>query len=72
MSDPTTTDIFSVIDSELSACSMWIPNLNSLAFANDPTDSSPYHTQEHIRRPNAGLYTLTSAPMNQIYLEHEH
>jgi hypothetical protein len=74
MSDPTTTEFFSGIDSELSARSTWIPNIHSLAFANDPTDSGPYHIQDpkQIRRPNAGPYALTSAPMNQIYLEHEH
>ena len=74
MSDPTTMDILSVISSELSACSTWIPNLNSLAFTNNPTNSSPYHIQDlkQIRCPNASLYALTSAPMNQIYLKHEY
>jgi len=74
MSDPTSTGIFSVIDSELSARSTWIPNVNSLVFINVPSDSGPYNIQDpkQIRRPNAGLYALTSAPVNQVYLEHEH
>src|SRR6266702_1153374 len=57
MSNPTSMGIFSVIDSELSAHSTWIPNINSLVFINVPSDSSPYDIQDpkQIRCPNASL-----------------
>ncbi len=64
---------FSLLEAELSACSEWMPNIGSLQFVNDPVHGGPYQSQDfrQIRCPNVGLYALTSAQMNQIYLEHE-
>jgi len=64
---------FSLLEAELSARSEWMPNIGSLQFVNDPVHGGPYQSQDfrQIRRPNVGLYALTSAQTNQIYLEHE-
>ena len=66
-------DIFSLLDEELSACSTWMPNVDSLEFVNDPVESGPYQNQnpKQIRHPNVGLYALMLAHRNQIYLEYE-
>ncbi|KAH9008496.1 hypothetical protein EDB83DRAFT_2323097 [Lactarius deliciosus] len=58
---------------ELSARYTWMPNIDSLDFVNDPVETGPYHNQDpqQIRRPNVGLYALTLAHKNQIYLEYE-
>ena len=73
MSGTTSMDIFSLLDAELSTRSTWMPNIDSLEFVNDPIESGSYQNQDTkpIRRPNVGLYTLTSAHKNQIYLEYE-
>ena len=73
MSGPTPMDIFPLLDAELSARSEWMPNIGSLQFVNDPLKSGPYLNEDlkQIRRPNIGLYTLTSAQKNQLYLEHK-
>ncbi|KAH9066926.1 hypothetical protein EDB83DRAFT_2596557 [Lactarius deliciosus] len=73
MSVTTYMDIFSVLDVELSARYTWMPNIDSLDFVNDPVETGPYHNQDpqQIRRPNVGLYALTLAHKNQIYLEYE-
>ncbi|KAI9444322.1 hypothetical protein H4582DRAFT_2053990 [Lactarius indigo] len=67
------TNDFSLLEAELSARSEWIPNIGSLQYVNDPVHGGPYQSQDlwQIRRPNVGLYALTSARTNQIYLEHE-
>ena len=73
MSGLTAVDFLSLLDEELSARSTWMPNIDSLEFANDPIKSSPYQNQDpkQIRCPNVGLYALTLAHRNQIYLEYE-
>jgi hypothetical protein len=66
-------DFFSTIDAELSACSTWMPNVDSLEFINDPFEVGPYRTQhpDQLRCPNAGPYSLRLTPKNRVYLEHE-
>jgi hypothetical protein len=66
-------DILSSLDAELSARSTWLPNVNSLAFVNDPATSGPYqcNTPEELVQPNIGLHALKSIPKNHIFLEHE-
>jgi len=73
LSGLTIMDIFSLLDEELSARSTWMPNVDSLEFVNDPVETGPYQNQDpkQIRRPNVGLYALTLAHRNQIYLEYE-
>ena len=73
MSGTTSMDIFSLLDAELSARSTWMPNIDSLEFINDPIESGSYQNQDpkQIRCPNVGLYALTLAHKNQIYLEYE-
>jgi hypothetical protein len=73
MSGLTAMEYFSLLDEELSARSMWMSNIDSLKFVNDPIESGPYQNQDpkQIRCPNVGLYALTLAHRNQIYLEYE-
>jgi hypothetical protein len=70
----TSMDILSLLDAELSARSMWMPNIDSLEFINDPIESGPYqnHNPRQIRCPNVGLYALMLGHNNQVYLEYEH
>jgi hypothetical protein len=73
MSGLTAMEFFSLLDEELSARTTWMPNIDSLEFVNDPIESGPYQNQDpkQIKRPNVGLYALTLAHRNQIYLEYE-
>jgi hypothetical protein len=66
-------DVLSSLDAELSACSGWLPNVDSLDFVNDPVKSGPYQrkTPDELVRPNVGLHALKSTPKNYIFLEHE-
>jgi len=66
-------DILSLLDLELSARYTWMPNIDSLDFVNYPVESGPYQNQDprQIRQPNVGLYALTLAHKNQVYLEYE-
>jgi hypothetical protein len=66
-------DVLSSLDAELSACSGWLPNVDSLDFVNDPVKSGPYQrkTLDELVRPNVGLHALKSTPKNYIFLEHE-
>ncbi|KAF8262055.1 hypothetical protein EI94DRAFT_1705062 [Lactarius quietus] len=74
MSGATSMDIFSLLDAELSARSMWIPNIDSLEFINDPIECGLYQNEDskQIRLPNVGPYALMLAHKNQVYLEYEH
>jgi len=73
MSVTMSMDIFSLLDVELSARYTWMPNIDSLEFVNDPIESGPYQNQDpqQIRHPDVGLYALTLAHKNQVYLEYE-
>ncbi len=66
-------DVLSSLDAELSACSGWLPNVNSLDFINNPVKSRPYQckTPDELVWPNVGLHALKSTPKNHIFLEHE-
>ncbi len=66
-------DVLSSLDAELSACSGWLPNVNSLDFINNPVKSRPYQckTPDELIQPNVGLHALKSTPKNYIFLEHE-
>src|SRR5260370_34017790 len=66
-------DVLSSLDTELSACSCWLPNVDSLDFVNDPVKSGPYQckTPDKLVWPNVGLHALKSTPKNYIFLEHE-
>ena len=66
-------DVLSSLDTELSARSGWLPNVDSLDFVNDPARSGPYQskTPDELVRPNVGLHALKSTPKNHIFLEHE-
>jgi len=66
-------DALSSLDAELSACSGWLPNVDSLDFINDPVKSRPYQckTLDELIWPNVGLHALKSTPKNHIFLEHE-
>ena len=69
----TTMDILSLLDVKLSARYTWMPNVDSLEFVNCPIESGPYQNQDprQIRQPNVGLYALSLAHKNQVYLEYE-
>src|SRR5260370_4779565 len=66
-------DALSSLDTELSACSRWLPNVDSLDFINNPVKSGPYQckTLDELVRPNIGLHALKSTPKNHIFLEHK-
>lgn len=66
-------DVFSSLDSELSARSTWMPNISSLDFVNNPTKSGHYQLQtpDQLRQPNVGPYSLTTMPKNHVFLEYE-
>src|SRR5216684_3653572 len=66
-------DVLSSLDAELSACSGWLPNVDSLDFVNNPVKSGPYQhkTPDELVQPNVGLHALKSTPKNYIFLEHE-
>ena len=61
------------LDTELSARSAWLPNVDSLDFVNNPTKSGPYQFQtlDILKQPNIGLYALKLTPRNHIFLEYE-
>ena len=65
-------DVLSSLDTELSARSGWLPNVDSLDFVNDPAASGPYQSKtDELVQPNVGLHALKSRPKNHIFLEHE-
>ena len=67
------SEFLSSLDVELSACSTWMPNMDSLAFVNNPTKNGPYkyQTPDQLREPNIGLYALKPTHKNHIFLEQE-
>lgn len=67
------SEFLSSLDAKLSARSTWMPNVDSLAFVNDPTKNGPYkyQTLDQLREPNLGLYALKPTRKNHIFLEHE-
>ena len=66
-------DFLSSLDTKLSACSGWLPNVDSLDFVNDPVKSGSYQCKipDQLIQPNVGLHALKSTPKNHIFLEHE-
>jgi hypothetical protein len=66
-------DFFSALDTELSICLTWMPNIKSLDFVNDPVKSGPYQEQQanELKDLNTGLYALRLVPKNKVYLEYE-
>lgn len=67
------SEFLSSLDTELSARSTWMPNIDTLDFVNDPTKNGPYthQTPDQLRQPNIGLYALKPTRKNHIFLEHE-
>jgi Transposase family tnp2 len=64
-------DLLSSFDAELTTRSIWMPNVESLDFVNDPITSGPYQNPGHLTQPNTGLYALRLVSKNQVYLEYE-
>ena len=65
--------LLTCLDTELSARSAWLPNVDSLDFVNNPAKNGPYQyqTPDILKQPNIGLYALKPTPRNHIFLEHE-